>query len=164
MLVTSAIVSLAAPAPLRAQVAAASAVVAQPGELVRLRTGTWEYTGTLARVTADTAVIRFAADSAIVQLAGIQRLQVQRGTRRSVGRILVGTALGFAVGAVVGGYTGVLLECGTSCNDDGGWAGLAGMALGSGTGALVGGITCGVLGGRKRYPRFVPAVLPAPIP
>jgi hypothetical protein len=163
-LVTSAIVSLAAPAPLRAQVAAPSAVVVQQGETVRLRAGMWEYTGILARIAGDTAVIRFVADSAVVPLAGVQRVQVQRGTRRSVGHIVIGTTLGIAVGALVGGYTGVLVECGTSCGDDGGWAGLAGMAIGSTTGALVGGITGGVLGGRKRYPRFIPAVLPERTP
>lgn len=154
-----AVAAFGAPAPLAAQRATPSAVVAQPGATVRVWTPGWQYTGTLARVAADTAVIRFASDSAMVPLQAVQRVDVQQGTRRSIGRILVGTGLGAAVGMIVGAYAGVGLECGTSCENDGEWAGLGGAVVGGLTGIVAGGITGGVIGGKKRYPRWVAAEL-----
>lgn len=154
-----AVAAFGAPASLAAQRATPSAVVAQPGATVRVWTEGWQYTGTLTRVAADTAVIRFATDSAMVPLQAVQRVDVQQGTRRSIGRILVGTGLGAAVGMIVGGYAGVALECGTSCDNDGEWAGLGGAVFGGLTGIVAGGITGGVIGGKKRYPRWVAAEL-----
>ena len=57
-------IAFAVPGTSAAQGAAPSGVVARPGELVRLHTAQWEYTGTLDRVVNDTAVVRFASDSA----------------------------------------------------------------------------------------------------
>lgn len=66
-------IALACPSPSAAQVALPSGVVAQAGELVRVRTAGWEYTGTLAHVVNDTAVVRFGGGitgSTIGLLAG----------------------------------------------------------------------------------------------
>lgn len=155
-----ALLALLAPSVVEAQRAVPEAVVAQPGATVRVWTPGWRYTGTLGLRGADTAVIRFATDSALVAISAIQRLDVQQGTRHSVGRILAGTGIGVVLGTVVGAFAGVGLECGMSCENDGEWAGLTGAAFGAATGAVVGAIAGGMIGGRKRYPRWIPAVLP----
>lgn len=155
---------LLTPAVAQAQRAGPAAVVAQPGATVRAWTPGWHYTGTLGFRGADTVVIRFSGDSATLPVSAIQRIDVQQGTRRSIGRILVGTGVGLAIGTVVGAFAGVGLECGMSCDNDGEWAGIAGGVLGGATGGLVGGIAGGMVGGRKRIPRWVPAELPSRVP
>lgn len=163
LLSLAAAAALLAPA-LGAQVAVPSGVVASPGEVVRVRTDGWLYTGTLGRVTLDSATVLIHADSVRIPRTSVVRLQVQRGTRRSAGRVILGAAVGLVAGGVVGGFTGVGLECGMSCDDDGEWAGIGGAILGTGIGSIAGAITGGVIGGKKRVPRWVPAVLPAAAP
>lgn len=155
-----AVIGICSPGTIGAQVATASGVVARPGELVRVRTAEWAYTGTLERMAGDTAVLRFGTDSALVPRSLVLGAHVQLGTRRSTTRIVLASLAGATIGMVVGAYTGVLLECGTSCGDDGDLDGIAGGLAGSAMGILVGGIGGGVWGAARRYPRWVPAVLP----
>jgi hypothetical protein len=142
-----------------AQAANPSAVVARPGEVVRLRTAQWEYTGRLIGATADSAFVLLAPDTARVAKPDVLRIQVQRGTRRSAGRIALVAVAGAAAGTILGGYAGVLAECGTDCSDDGEWSGIAGGVSGAALGMVVGGIAGGMWGAKKRYPRWVDAVL-----
>ena len=153
-------IALAVPGTSAAQGATPSGVVARPGELVRLRTTEWEYTGTLDRVTGDTAVVRFASDSARIPRAFVIRTEVQRGTRRSTARITLAALGGAAIGTVAGGYLGYLLECGGSCDGGTGYEGLAGGFAGSALGFVTGALSGGIWGSQKRYPRWIPAQLP----
>lgn len=150
------------PLRLTAQVATPSGVVARPGELVRLRTAQWEYTGTLLRVVNDTAHVRFTTDSALVPRADVRRTSVQRGTRRSVPRIVALSIGGALVAGAAGGALGVALECAADCS--GYFGGLGGFLVGSTIGLVAGGVGGGVYGARKRYPRWVEASLPPAAP
>ena len=159
-----AIAALASPGALAAQTAVPSGVVASPGDTVRVRTAHWLYTGTLRRTSPDSAVIAFRLDSVTIPRSSIVRVDAQRGMRRSLPRILVGTAIGTVAGSVIGGLAGVGLECGTSCADDGEMAGFAGVMGGGVLGGITGAITGAVIGGKKRVPRWIPAVLPLQAP
>ena len=154
------VVAALGPGTLRAQTAAPSGVVARAGEVVRVRTAEWEYTGTLERVTRDTALVRFSGDSALIPRSLVLGAHVQHGTRRSTTRIVLGTLAGASLGMVAGAYTGVLLECGSTCSDQGDFAGLSGGLSGAALGILAGGIGGGMWGASKRYPRWIPAILP----
>lgn len=152
-------IALGTPQAAAAQVADPSAVVARVGDVVRLRTAQWEYTGRLVTATTDSAFVLVPPDTARVAVPAIVRLQVQRGTRRSGGRIALLAVAGAAAGTIIGAYTGVLAECGTDCSDDGEFSGLAGGFSGAALGLVVGGVAGGVWGAQKRYPRWVEAVL-----
>lgn len=153
-------IALGVPSAALAQAASPSAVVARPGEVVRLRTAQWQYTGRLLRTTPDSAFVLLEPDTARVAAPAIVRLEVQRGTRRSAGRITLLAVAGAAAGTILGGYAGVLAECGTDCSDDGEWSGFAGGFSGAALGLIVGGVGGGMWGAQKRYPRWVAAVLP----
>lgn len=153
-------IALALPATAPAQAAAPSGVVARPSETVRVRTAQWEYTGTLAHVARDTAVIRFSGDSAVVARSSVLHAQVQRGTRRSTPRILITTLVGGVAGTYLGAAAGVLIECGGSCADNDSLDGLAGGLAGATIGMVTGAVAGGVWGARKRYPRWLNAALP----
>lgn len=153
-------IALACPSPGSAQTAVASAVVARAGEVVRVRTAGWEYTGTLAHVVNDTAAVRFGGDSIRLARPDVLRLDVQRGTRRSPARIALMAIGGGAAGSILGGSLGLFFECGHSCSDDGAYAGIGGAVTGSTLGFLAGAIGGGIWGAKKRYPRWMRAVLP----
>lgn len=152
-------IALGNPSSAAAQAASPSAVVARPGDVVRLRTAQWEYTGRLLRTTGDSAYVLLKSDTARVANHAIVRAQLQQGTRRSAGRIALLAVAGAAVGTFVGGYAGVLAECGSDCSDDGEFSGLAGGVSGAALGIIVGGIAGGVWGAQKRYARWVDAAL-----
>jgi hypothetical protein len=155
------VIAFAVPDTSAAQGAAPSGVIARPGELVRVRTAEWEYTGTLDRVANDTAVVRFATDSARIPRAFVVRTEVQRGTRRSGTRITLGAIGGAAAGMVAGAFLGAMLECGgTSCDGGQGYEGLAGGFAGAALGLVTGALSGGIWGSQKRYPRWIPAQLP----
>lgn len=163
--VTTALLAVAFMLPARpdglgAQAATPSAIVARAGETVRVRTGDWIYTGTLTRVTPDTAVVTYSPDSAVVPRAGILRVDVQRGTKRSATRIVLATAAGILGGAIIGGFVGVWAECGSSCSDNGEWGGVGGALSGIALGSLVGGLTGGTIAAQHRVPRWLRADLP----
>ncbi len=152
-------IALAVPSAAASQVANPSAVVAQPGDLVRLRTAQFEYTGRLVRVANDSALVQFGADSARIARSSVLRTDVQHGTRRSAPRIALLAVAGAAVGTIVGGYAGVLAECGTSCEGGSAIDGVVGGVSGATLGFVIGGVAGGVWGAQKRYPRWVEAVL-----
>lgn len=149
-------IAFAVPATGAAQTAAPSGVVARTGELVRVRTSQWEYTGTLARVASDTAVLLFTADSVRIPRHEVLRTEVQRGTRRSSGRVLAfavgGAAAGFLGGAILGAATAEQVS-----NDE--YAGIGGAIFGMTLGTLAGSVAGGIWGAKKRYPNWVVAVL-----
>jgi len=112
-----------------------------------------EQVGAVTRLDADTLGIRrrdgrpfaWAVDS-------LSHIDVQRGTRRSAARVVIGTLLGGAVGIVGGAYAGYGIESAFDC--EGEWAGFAGAALGALTGGIAGMVTGGVIGGRMRVSRW----------
>ena len=142
------------------------AQVAQPlvrltvGERVRVWTDTpVEQIGTLVAIAGDTLRVRGERPFTILRPA-IARLDVQRGTRRSTGAIVVGILLGSAVGTLVGSYTGVLIECGGSCDGGDGYEGLAGGLAGATLGFIAGGVAGGIIGGQRRIPRWERVIPP----
>lgn len=149
-------VALGVPSAATAQAASPSAVVARPGEVVRLRTAQWEYTGILSRVAGDTAVVHLAADSVRIPRDQVVRTQVQRGTRRSSGRVALFAVGGAATGFFSGAFFGAAL--GEMVSDDE-FAGLSGALVGVAAGTVVGAVTGGIWGAQKRYPRWLDAVL-----
>lgn len=144
------------PAAAPAQTATPAAVVARRGEVVRIRTAQWEYTGTLGRSERDTAVLHLASDSVRIARRDIVRTRVQRGTRRSTGRVLAFAAGGGAAGFLAGGVLGAAAGAGVS---DDGLATIGGTLVGVSLGTLAGGIAGAVWGSQKRYPNWVEAVL-----
>jgi hypothetical protein len=141
----------------------------RPGDTVRVWSSVPRIVGAVAlvsRLERDTLTLqdvpgrRILPRGVAVPVPALIRLDVQRGYRRSALLGLTGVVLGLAGGAVVGGFAGVALECGTSCADEGEWGGFAGAVLGGGLGALAGAITGGVIGARRR-PRWEPVGLPA---
>ena len=112
-----------------------------------------EQIGAVTRLDADTLGIRRRDGRPFAwSVDSLSHIDVQRGTRRSAGRVLVGTLLGGAAGVVVGAYAGYGIECAFDC--EGEYAGLAGGALGALTGGIVGMVTGGIIGGRFRVPRW----------
>ena len=105
----------------------------------------------------DTAVVRFAADSARIPRDQVVRTHVQRGTRRSGGRIALFAAGGAATGFLSGAFLGASL--GERVSDDE-YASLGGALSGMAVGTVVGAFAGGIWGAQKRYPRWVGAVLP----
>lgn len=140
---------------------AASAQVAHPlvtlraGERVRVWTNSpVEQIGTLTAIVGDTLRVQGGDRSFIILRPAIARLDVQRGTRRSVGAIVVGILLGSAVGTLVGSYAGVLIECSGSCDSGGEYEGLAGGLAGAALGFIAGGAAGGIIGGQRRIPSW----------
>jgi len=112
-----------------------------------------EQIGAVTRLDADTLGIRRRDGRPFAwSVASLTHIDVQRGTRRSGGRVLVGTLLGGAVGVIAGAYAGYGIECAFDC--EGEYGGLAGGALGALTGGIVGMVTGGIIGGRMRVPRW----------
>jgi hypothetical protein len=121
--------------------------------------------GLMTRRDGDTLILgalpgrRASFRDLAVPFEAITRVEVHRGSRRSVGWTVAGVFLGLAGGALVGSVAGVTLECGGSCSDQGDLAGIAGFVIGGGLGALAGGIAGGIIGGQRRA-SWQPIALP----
>ena len=142
----------------------------RPGDTVRVWASAPPLSGragVVAGVGSDTLALsnlpgrRSFADGLAVPFRTLTRIEVQRGQRRSAGWTVAGVVLGLAGGAIIGSYSGVLLECGGSCSDEqGDLNGLLGFVIGGGLGAIAGGVTGGIIGAQRR-PRWEPVALPA---
>jgi hypothetical protein len=112
-----------------------------------------EQIGAVTRLDADSlGILRRDGRPFAWRVDSLSHVDVQRGTRRSATRVVVGTLLGGAAGVVAGAYAGYGIECAFDC--EGEWAGFAGAALGALTGGIAGMVTGGILGGRWRVPRW----------
>lgn len=146
-------IALGVPSASAAQAARPAAVVARPGDVIRLRTAQWEYTGRFISVRGDTAIILAASDTARVATPSVRRAQVQRGTRRSAGRIALFSAAGAAAGTLVASI-GILC-----CDDVSSSRPVSGGVSAVTVGAFAGAGGGAVWGAEKRYPRWFDAVL-----
>jgi hypothetical protein len=73
----------------------------KPGDRVKVQeTGGQEHSGTLRAVSADAITLAGAKGNVAIEKARVRRVKVRAGSRR-VRNLLIGAAVGVAVGAVV---------------------------------------------------------------
>ena len=116
-------------------------------------------TGVFDGFTSDTLTLQAlpfaptAVPRARVPYASLRRIDVRRGPARSTGRTIAGVLIGAAGGMLLGAALGPIIECGSSCGDEGDLEGLGGFLIGGTLGIVGGGIAGGVIGARPR-PRW----------
>lgn len=151
-----ALLLLVAPALGAQQTAARPLSALRAGDTVRVwASSPAEQVGALAAPVADSlAIVRRDGRTVAYPVTMLSRVDVQRGTRRSTGRIILGVIGGAALGTVLGATAGAAIGESSDCTGD--LCGLAGFAVGGLVGGVGGGIVGGVVGARWRARRWEP--------